>query len=457
MTTNPPHLPSAIEHIATDALVAYARNSRTHSDAQVAQLGKSIEEFGFTNPVLIDDHNTLIAGHGRVMAAKSIGLQVVPCIRLSHLSDNQRRAYVIADNKLAEQAGWDMATLKREMEDLMADSFDMSLLGFGDDELSDLLDISKNDENTKDPDAAPALKDDPTTRTGDVWKLGLHRVICGDSTSTENLSRLMQKDLADMVWTDPPYNVAYETDAGKIANDNISDQDFKAFLDSAMAAMIGVMKPGGAIYVAHADTEGFNFRSAFKNAGFKLSGCIVWKKNALVMGRSDYQWIHEPILYGWKPGAAHRWFGGRKQTTMIEFAAENNSFRERFDGKYEIHLGDSVMLIDGAATVEELIPSIINEPKPARSDMHPTMKPVALIERMLKNNAKKGDIVLDSFGGSGSTMMACERLGMRARLSELDPGYCDVIVTRWQTFTGQTATLEATGQTFAQVQAQRAQ
>lgn len=449
-----PHLPSTIEHIATDALIPYARNSRTHSPEQVAQLARSIEQFGFTNPVLVDEHNTLIAGHGRVMAAQRIGLPAVPAIRLLHLSDTQRRAYVIADNKLAEQAGWNMAMLTREVEDLMEENFDISMLGFGDDELAELLGdaapgaVPAGKTEIED---APALKPDPVTRTGDVWLLGQHRVVCGDSTSMANLGRLMQNVEADMCWTDPPYNVAYETKAGKIANDDLGDTEFRAFLVSAFNAAFAVLKSGGAIYVAHADTEGLNFRSAFAAAGFKLSGCLVWRKNSLVLGRSDYQWQHEPILYGWKPGAAHQWFGGRKQTTILDLAQTTSLFRLRLDGKYEIQLGESVLIVDGDAKVEELLPSIINEDKPSRNEGHPTMKPVALVERMLRNNAKKGAVVLDLFGGSGSTLMACEKLGMKARLSELDAGYVDVIVNRWQNYTGKVAVLESANKTYAEV------
>ena len=459
MTTIAPHLPDQIEHLPTDTLVPYARNSRTHSPEQVAQIAASIREFGFTNPVLIDANNTLIAGHGRVMAAQSIGLPTVPAIRLAHLTDAQRRAYVIADNKLAENAGWDMATLAREVEDLQADGFDIDLLGFGDDELTDILGTAKKDPDIgadgSNIDDAPDAPPQPITKTGDLWILGQHRVVCGDSTSKTNVQRLMAGGGADMCWTDPPYNVAYETKAGKIDNDDLSDKEFKAFLVAAFQTAFDALKPGAAIYVAHADTEGLNFRSAFSRVGFKLSGCLVWRKNALVLGRSDYQWQHEPILYGWKPGAAHRWFGGRKQTTIVQLPSSESPFQLRPDGKFEIQLGNSVMVVDGNATVEDMLTSVILESKPSRSEGHPTMKPVALVERMLRNSAKKANTVLDLFGGSGSTLMAADRLGMCARLSELDPKYVDVIVTRWQQFTGKQATLESTGQTFEQVQSQR--
>lgn len=454
-----PHVPDAIEHLPTDALVPYARNSRTHSPEQVAQIAASIREFGFTNPVLIDANNTLIAGHGRVMAAQQLGLASVPAIRLAHLSDAQRRAYVIADNQLALNAGWDMTTLAREVEDLQADGFNLDLLGFEDDVLNGLLGTTKKDPDIgadgSNIDDAPDLRPEPTTKTGDLWLLGQHRVVCGDSTSKENVQRLMAGGGADMCWTDPPYNIAYETKAGKIDNDNLSAKEFRAFLLAAFNTMFEALKPGAAIYVAHSDSEGVSFRSTFSEVGFKLSGCLVWRKNALVLGRSDYQWQHEPILYGWKPGAAHRWFGGRKQTTIVELPSSESPFQLRPDGKFEIQLGNSVMVVDGNAKVEDMLTSVIVEAKPSRSDMHPTMKPVALVERMLRNNAKKADVVLDLFGGSGSTLMAADRLGMCARLSELSPRYVDVIVTRWQQFTGKQATLEATGQTFEQVKARR--
>jgi len=260
-----------------------------------------------------------------------------------------------------------------------------------------------------------------------------------------------------MCWTDPPYNVAYETKAGKIDNDDLSDKDFRKFLAAAFAVAFDVLKPGAALYVSHADLNGTSgiFASCMKGAGFHIQNQIIWLKSSLVLGRCDYQSKHEPIWYGWKPGAAHRWFGGRKQTTIVQLPSADSPFQLRPDGKFEIQLGNSVMVVDGNATVEDMLTSVILESKPSRSEGHPTMKPVALVERMLRNSAKKANTVLDLFGGSGSTLMAADRLGMCARLSELDPKYVDVIVTRWQQFTGKTATLESTGQTFDQVKAQR--
>ena len=434
-----------IIHQPTSALLPYAKNSRTHSADQVSQLAASIKEFGFTTPVLVDDDNGIVAGHGRVLAAQQIGLEDVPTINVGWLTETQRRAYIIADNKLALNAGWDEDVLRSEMEFLSSQHFDISLTGFNFSEI-EALDVDLLE--TKDPDDVPSLPKEPKTQPGDVWVMGQHRLVCGDSTTITNLDKLMQGGCADMCWTDPPYNVAYETKAGKIANDDLSDTDFRKFLVDSFVAAFTAIKPGGAIYVAHADAEGLNFRAAFAKAGFKLSGCLVWRKDSLVLGRSDYQWQHEPILYGWKPGKAHRWFGGRKQTTVLDMATDGTAFKARPDGRFEIHLGNSVMVVSGDATVEEFLPTVMHESKPKRSDGHPTMKPVVLVERMLRNNAKKGDVVLDLFGGSGSTLMAAERLGMCARLSELDPSYCDVIVNRWQAFTGKRAVLESTGQPF---------
>lgn len=442
MTTSNSTQPSigvyAVRPIA--GLQPYEKNARTHSTAQVEQLCRAIKEYGFTSPLLIDDQSRIIAGHGRLQAALALRMTEVPCVTLTGLSDAQRRALILADNKIALNSGWDVKLLSEELADLKTEGYDLTLTGFSLEEI-DAMTPDLVPEN--DPDDVGDLPAEPKTKPGDVYILGPHRLVCGDSTSIDNLDRLMRGELADMCWTDPPYNVAYETKAGKIANDDLGDKEFRDFLSGAYACAYAALKPGGAIYVAHADTEGLNFRATFTAAGFKLSGCLVWRKDSLVLGRSDYQWQHEPILYGWKPGSAHRWYGGRKLTTMIDLNQDAMPFTRRADGKYEIRIGDSVMIIDGAATIEEVIPSVIREAKPKRSDGHPTMKPVALIERMLRNNARPGDIVLDLFGGSGSTLIAAERLGMCARLSELDPGYCDVIVARYEAYTGRAAVLEA--------------
>ena len=404
-------LPDTLETIQIDALIPYARNSRTHSDAQVAQIAASIKEFGFTNPVLIDAGGGIIAGHGRVLAARKLGLSEVPCIRLEHLTDAQKRAYVIADNRLALNSGWDMEMLKVEFADLQELGFDLELTGFDLDEINELL-APVGTEGLTDPDDAPPLPENPRTRPGDIWVMGKHRLLCGDSTSVSDLEKLTEGQLVDMWLTDPPYNVAYEgktKDALKIKNDEMGDDQFRQFLRDAYTAADMVMKPGAVFYIWHADSEGYNFRGAAKDAGWKVRQCLIWKKSSMVMGRQDYHWKHEPCLYGWKEGASHLWAADRKQTTILEFE------------------------------------------KPSRNGEHPTMKPVALFEYQLLNNTKGGDQVLDSFGGSGTTLIAAEKNGRVARIMELDPKYCDVIVRRWQDFTGKIATHAETGEPFAEV------
>ena len=404
-----------IEHVSIEALIPFARNSRTHSDEQVAQIAASIKEFGFTNPVLIDKDGGIIAGHGRVMAARKLKMSEVPCIRLSHLSPTQIRALVIADNKLALNAGWDNEMLALEFKDLMEQGFDVELTGFSQDEIDALM-PEQLTEGLTDPDDAPEAPANPVTVQGDVWVMGNHRLLCGDSTSIADLERLCAGQMVDMWLTDPPYNVAYEGGTKEkltIKNDSMGDTQFREFLRDAYTAANAVMKAGAVFYIWHADSEGYNFRGAAKDAGWTVRQCLIWKKSSLVLGRQDYQWQHEPCLYGWKEGASHLWASDRKQTTILEFD------------------------------------------KPARNGEHPTMKPVALFEYQLLNNTKGGDIVLDSFGGSGTTLIAAEKNGRVARLMELDPKYCDVIVTRWQAFTGKHAHLESDGRSFTEVMGER--
>jgi DNA modification methylase len=400
-----------IHNLPVDGLTPFAANSRTHSEEQVAQIAASITEFGFTNPVLVDEDGGLIAGHGRVMAARSLGMETVPAIVLSGLTPTQRRAYVIADNKLALNAGWNEQLLRIEMQDLVALDFNVQLTGFTQDEVAALTQEGKK-EGLTDPDAAPDVGKVAVTKPGDVWICGKHRLLCGDSTSQSDMETLVSGQAVDMWLTDPPYNVAYEgktKDALKIQNDSMGDEAFRTFLRDACITADMVMKAGAVFYIWHADLEGYNFRGACQDAGWKIRQCLVWKKQTLVMGRQDYHWKHEPCLYGWKEGAGHLWAADRKQTTILEFD------------------------------------------RPSRSGEHPTMKPVALFEYQILNNTKGGDLVLDSFGGSGTTMIAAEMNGRHARLMKLDPKYCDVIVKRWQEFTGHAATLEADGRTFAEV------
>ena len=401
-----------IEQLSVDDLIPYAKNSRTHSAEQIAQIAASIREFGFTNPVLIDSEGGIIAGHGRVQAARKLGMTEVPCIRLVNLTELQKQAYIIADNKLALNAGWDDELLKIEFAGLKEQGFDLELTGFTLGEIDELMpDVIP--EGLTDEDAVPEVRPDPISKLGDVWLLGKHRVMCGDSTSIDAVEELMGGGLADQLITDPPYNVAYTgktKDALTIQNDSMSDDNFRQFLMDAFVAADAVMKTGATFYVWHADSEGYNFRGACKDAGWTVRQCLIWKKQTMVMGRQDYHWKHEPCLYGWKDGAAHLWATDRKQTTILEFD------------------------------------------RPQRNGLHPTMKPVELIEYQVLNNTKGQDVVLDLFGGGGSTLIACEKSGRYSRLMELDPKYVDVIVRRWQEFTGKQATHAATGATFAEVE-----
>jgi DNA modification methylase len=439
---------SQVEMRALEDLVFYARNSRTHSAEQVEQIAASMREWGWTNPVLVDEHGTIIAGHGRVMAAKKLGIAQAPVMVCRGWTEDQKRAYVIADNKLALNAGWDLAKLAVELNDLAASGFAVGLTGFSDDELARM---AGSGGGLTDPDDAPELWARPVSRPGDVWILGAHRVTCGDATVLADVERVMAGHLADACWTDPPYNVNYESKlAGKIKNDHMGDAKFRAFLYDAFTSVAAVLQPGGAFYVAHADTEGLNFRAAFVEAGFKLLGCLVWVKDSLVLGRSDYQWQHEPILYGWKPGASHAWFGGRKKTTVQELGSPAITVND--DGAIVVRIGAESFVITGKGMeIEGVVPSVIRCEKPKRSVDHPTMKPVELIQRMLENSTKIGAVVLDPFGGSGSTLIACETLGRQARLVELDPKFVDVIVRRWQAFTGKAAFLEGSPATFEDV------
>ncbi len=460
---NAPVTAPQIELRPIESLTPYARNSKKHSDEQLALIQSSMVEWGFTNPVLADEKG-IVAGHGRVMAATrlysagqslrfpngaEIPVGMVPVIDCTGWSDAQRRAYVIADNRLAEKgAEWDLEMLKLEIDDLMASGFDFEMTGFSSDDLAGLFALEDVPGNEKDPDDCPDAPETPHSKPGDVWVLGPHRVACGDSTDVGVWDKVMQGELADACWCDPPYNVAYNSKlAGSIKNDDMGDSEFLDLLRGMFGAMFSVMKPGAAIYVAHADTEGLNFRRAFIESGFKLSGCIIWRKDSLVLGRSDYQWMHEPILYGWKPGSAHKWFGGRKQTTIAEYG-NTGPVKQAADGRWVIEIGDTVLVVDGDAKIEESPSSVVFHEKPKRSADHPTMKPVGLIEKQLRFSARPGDIVIDCCGGSGSTMMAAERLGMCARLVELDPKFVDVECQRYFDYTGRVPVHAETGEPF---------
>lgn len=369
-------------------LIPYVRNARTHSEAQVAQIAASIREFGFLSPILVAEDNTILAGHGRLAAALKLGLKKVPCVKENHLTETQKRAYIIADNKLSLNAGWDSELLAVELSELEGADFNLDLLGFDEAELSSIFDADK-DVSDDDFDVEKELEEPCFSKTGDMWTLGRHRVICGDATKLETFKTLLEDTKVNLVVTDPPYNVNYEGAAGKIKNDNMENDKFYQFLFNSFVNMEQAMADDASIYVFHADTEGLNFRKAFQDAGFYLSGCCIWKKPSLVLGRSPYQWQHEPCLYGWKKKGKHKWYAGRKETSVWEFE------------------------------------------KSKKNADHPTMKPIALLAYPIKNSSMTNSLVLDPFAGSGSTLIACEQTGRVCYAIELDEKYCDVIVKRY--------------------------
>jgi len=396
-----------IEQRPIEALIPYINNSRKHSDEQVAQIAASIKEFGWTNPILVDGTSGIIAGHGRLLAARKLGMDKVPVIELAHLSDTQKKALIIADNKLALNADWDTELLQIELKELMADDFSLDLLGFDAKELDALLNAIEPTVGLTDEDAVPDVPDEPKTKPGDIYVLGNHRLMCGDSISIDAVEKLMDGQLADLVFTDPPYNVAYsgrgENNLGTIKNDNMSDSQFEDFCRAFFGCYFAYMKPLACIYVCHPDSQSapkLAFEKTFAEQ-FKKSSTIIWMKQSAGMGWQDYRAQHEPILYGWKEGKGKHFFvGDRTKTTVWKIGRDAQA-----------------------------------------SYVHPTQKPVALPEEAINNSSKGMDIVLDLFGGSGSTLIAAEKTGRKARTMELDPKYCDVIVKRWEEFTGKQAIL----------------
>jgi DNA modification methylase len=414
-------LADRIELWPIDRLRPYERNPRTHSDEQVDQIAASMVEFGWTNPILVDETSGILAGHGRLLAARKLGLAEVPVIRFEHLSEAQKRAYILADNQLALQAGWDDALLAEELAWLRDERFGLDLVGFDATELERLLALADGEAGSDDAeDEVPEPPEEPVSRPGDLWILGNHRLLCGDATVLADVERVLGGQLADMTFCDPPYNVDYANTPkdklrGKhrpILNDDLG-VGFEAFLNDACVNIVSVTK--GACYICMSSSELHTLQRAFTAAGGKWSTFVIWAKNTFTLGRADYQRQYEPILYGWKEGSDHYWCGARDQ-------------------------GD-VWFFD----------------KPARNDLHPTMKPVALVERAIRNSSKSRDIVLDPFGGSGSTLIACEKTGRQARLIELDPKYVDTIIQRWQAYSGGTATLDADGRSFEEITAQRSE
>ncbi len=371
-------------------LVPYVNNARTHSPEQVMKLRSSLREFGFVNPVIIDRDFNVIAGHGRISAAKEEGIAEVPCVFVDYLTPAQKKAYILADNRMAMDAGWDEELLRIEIESLQGEDFDVSLTGFSEDEISDLFG-GDGDKDVKDDDfdLTAALKKASFVERGDVWTVGRHRLMCGDATSGEDVARLMGDTKANLILTDPPYGVSFKSSSGlTIQNDSMKSDEFYTFLYNSFKNMAAHLEKGGAAYVFHADTEGLNFRRAFVDAGFHLAGCCIWVKDSLVLGRSDYQWQHEPVLYGFMQNGKHRWYSDRKQTTVWKFD------------------------------------------KPKRNANHPTSKPLDLLCYPIGNSTQENAVVIDTFGGSGSTMMACERMGRICFMMELDEKYASVILRR---------------------------
>lgn len=385
-----------MEMVEIDKLVPYVNNARTHSKEQIMKLRSSLREFGFINPVIIDSQFNIIAGHGRVLAAKEEKMDKVPCVLVDYLSEAQKKAYIIADNKMALDAGWDEELLRIEIEELEGMDFDLSLTGFDVSELDELFSSSDKKEIEDDKfDLTSALEKASFVERGDVWSVGRHTLMCGDATSKEDVDKLMDGKRANLVITDPPYNVAFESSAGlSIKNDKMAGDKFYEFLLLAFKNMASHLESGGAAYVFHADTEGLNFRKAFIDAGFHLAGCCIWVKNSLVLGRSDYQWQHEPVLYGFLKNGKHSWYSDRKQTTIWNFD------------------------------------------KPKRNENHPTSKPIDLLSYPIQNSSQENGIIVDSFGGSGSTLMACEKTNRICHTMELDEKYASVILRRYVEDTG---------------------
>lgn len=375
--------------VSIDKLIPYVNNARTHSPEQINKLRASLREFGFINPVIIDKAFNIIAGHGRVLAARAEGIQEIPCVLVDYLTEAQKKAYILADNRMAMDAGWDEELLKVELESLEGEAFDLSLTGFDEKELADLF---KEDSEIQDDDydLTAALEKASFVEKGDRWIVGRHVLYCGDATNEEDVNKLMEDKKANLILTDPPYGVSFCSSAGlKIQNDSLKNEDFYNFLLKAFKNMVTHVEAGASAYIFHADTEGLNFRTAFVDAGFHLAGCCIWKKDSLVLGRSDYQWQHEPVLYGFLKNGKHNWYSDRKQTTIWEFA------------------------------------------KPKRSENHPTSKPLDLLSYPIKNSSQENAIVIDTFGGSGSTLMACELTNRICYTMELDEKYASVILRRY--------------------------
>lgn len=398
-------------------LKEYKNNAKQHPQEQIEQIKNSIKEFGFNDPIAIDENNVIIEGHGRLYAIKELGYEEVECIKLKHLTEEQKRAYILTHNKLTMNTGFDADTLKMEIDGIL--ELDMSLFGFQ----------QADPEEVEEDDYEEVVPKEPKAKMGDIYQLGKHRLMCGDSTSKEDAEKLMNGRLADLCLTDPPYNVDYEGSNGlTIKNDHMEDDKFNEFLYNFYLRMKESLKNGSSFYIFHADTSGGAFRVSLERAGLQLRQTLIWVKNTIIMGRQDYQWQHEPILYGWKDGASHYFVNDRTQPTVIEDRININKLsKEKMKELLKEFYSDKTPT------------TIIHEDKTTKNDVHPTMKPLKLCGRLLKNSSRPGDLVVDFFGGSGSTMMACEQIGRECYTMEYDPKYVDVIIDRWEKLTGNKA------------------
>lgn len=446
-----------LEYWPISALQPYHASLRKH-EAALPKMVETLKLYGFQLPLLARRNGELVDGELRLKAAKELGYTELPVIPVDGFTEAEVQALRLILNRSATWASWDEGAVALELASLQALDFDLSATGFDMKEIDKLLhSLAVREE--KDIEAVPDVPELPTNQVGDLWLLGEHSLYCGDATHAASYSQLLAEQKCQMLWTDPPYNVNYKGKAGSIKNDAMSPESFRLFLKQVFSHMVNALQAGGAVYVAHADGNdcGIAFREAFVEAGLKLASCLIWRKNNATLSRADYHWQHEPILYGWLPGAAHRWCGDRKQTTVVEAFPTVVSLQGD-DGQdvWQVVDGERLLRISGQGVVVEEIPSTIQfAPKPQKSQLHPTMKPVALIAPMIMNSCERGEWVLDPFGGSGSTLMACEQTGRICKTMELDPKFADVIILRWQEYTGGTAIHAVSNKSFAEVQAMR--
>lgn len=384
-----------IVKIKISDVIPYENNAKEHPEEQINQIKNSIQEFGNNDPIAIDENNVIIEGHGRYLALKELGYDEIECIVLTNLTEEQKSAYRIVHNQLTMNTGWDEERLKEELDNITLDMRELGLTQ----EMLDEIEAEHNhiEEDNFDIDEAYDEIEEPISKYGDIYKLGDHILMCGDSTKKEDVSKLVGENKIDLVVTDPPYNVAYEGAAGSIQNDDMKNDEFKTFLTNAFSRMYEVMKEGAPFYVWYASREHINFESSLIECNLPVRQQLIWVKSSLIIGRQDYQWKHEPCLYGWKEGATHNWYSDRSQTTVLEFD------------------------------------------KPTKSELHPTMKPLDLFGYLIQNSSRKGENVLDLFGGSGTTLIASEKTNRKSFTMELDPKFCDVIVKRWEELTGKKA------------------